>query len=333
MVTAADQETDNGPYASPTTWREWTRFVDTEPPCLPGPGPWNAEERLDYHSQFVILSTPTMAKISLTLRRLMILNRRHNGTARRGLLISGPPTTGKTTTLQHLGRSFHLADRARHNSFDERLPVAFLSVPPAATPKMLVSELARFLDLPIGKAMNQARITDIVCGALRDLSTQLVLVDDVHLLNTRTRIGAETSDQMKHLSERLPATFVYAGVAIEASPLLTGSRGAQLAGRFKMVRNPPLAYGSPAQRTAWEGLVRGMDQALRLQAHRPDTLTRHAPYLHQRTGGRIGSLSALVREAAIAAILDGSEKITKQLLDDIDLDELAEQAARPPAQA
>lgn len=331
MVTPADQETHDDPYASPTTWREWTRFVGTEPPCLPGTGPWSAKERLDYHSRFVILSTPTMAKISLTLRRLMILNRQHNGTARRGLLISGPPTTGKTTTLQQLGRTFHLADQARRIGSDQRLPVVFLSVPPAATPKMLVSELARFLDLPIGKTMNQARITDIVCAALHDLATQLVLVDDVHLLNTRTRIGAETSDQMKHLSERIPATFVYAGVAIEASPLLTGNRGAQLAGRFKMVRNPPLAYGSTAQRTAWEGLVRGMDQALRLKAHRPDALTRHAAYLHQRSGGRIGSLSALVREAAIAAILDGTEKITKQLLDDIDLDELAEQAARPPA--
>ncbi|MFF1792581.1 ATP/GTP-binding protein, partial [Kitasatospora sp. NPDC058243] len=71
MVTAADQQTHDDPYASPSTWREWTRFVDTDPPCLPGTGPWSAEERLDYHSQFVILSTPTMTRISLTLRRLM----------------------------------------------------------------------------------------------------------------------------------------------------------------------------------------------------------------------------------------------------------------------
>ncbi|MEW1583476.1 TniB family NTP-binding protein [Streptomyces microflavus] len=330
MVTTTGHETHDDPYASPTTWREWTQFVDTAPPCLPGTGPWSTEERLDYHSRFVILSTPTMAKISLTLRRLMILNRRHNGTARRGLFISGPPTTGKTTTLQQLGRSFHLADRARRGAPGDHLPVVFLSVPPAATPKMLVSELARYVDLPITARMNQARITDIVCASLRDLATQLVLVDDIHLLNTRTRSGAETSDQMKHLSERIPATFVYAGVAIEESPLLTGNRGAQLAGRFKMVRNPPLAHGTITQRNAWEGLIRGMDQALRLNAHREGALVRHAPYLHLRTGGRIGSLSALIREAAIAAILDGTEKITKALLNDIELDQLAEHTL-PPA--
>lgn len=72
-----------------------------------------------------------------------------------------------------------------------------------------------------------------------------------------------------------------------------------------------------------------MDEALRLDAHRAGALARHAPYLHLRTGGRIGSLSALVREAAIAAILDGTEKITKRLLDDIELDELAEHPPQP----
>lgn len=326
---SATQQAD--PFASPTTWREWMQFIDAEPAQLPGQGPWTLDERLDYHSRFVILSTPAMGKISLALRRLMILNRHHNGTARRGLIVSGPPTTGKTTTLQQLGRSFHLADRARHQSPGQRLPVVFLSVPPAATPKMLVSELARFLDLPIPPRMNQAQITDTVCGMLRDLATQLVLVDDVHLLDTRTRTGAETSDQMKHLSERIPATFVYAGVDVDKSPLLAGKRGAQLAGRFKLVTNPPLAYGSTTHTAAWEGLVGGMEKALRLHHHRPGTLIRHAAYLHQRTGGRIGSLSALIREAAIAAVLDGTEKITKQLLADIEVDQLAEQAARPPA--
>jgi hypothetical protein len=46
----------------------------------------------------------------------------------------------------------------------------------------------------------------------------------------------------------------------------------------------------------------------------------------------IGSLSHLIRGAAIEAILDGSEQITKKLLDSIDIDHAAETAARknPP---
>lgn len=59
---------------------------------------------------------------------------------------------------------------------------------------------------------------------------------------------------------------------------------------------------------------------------------RLAPYLHQRTGGRIGSLSRLIRQAAITAICDGSERITKPLLDTVTLDHLAEEHYRPRRQ-
>lgn len=69
-----------------------------------------------------------------------------------------------------------------------------------------------------------------------------------------------------------------------------------------------------------------MEAALDLTQHTPGTLTRHASYLHQRTAGRIGSLA---RQAAITAICDGTERITKKALDAIQLDHLAEEASRP----
>ncbi len=72
-----------------------------------------------------------------------------------------------------------------------------------------------------------------------------------------------------------------------------------------------------------------MENALDLAHHRPGTLLRQAPYLHQRTAGRIGSLSRLIRRAAITTLLDGTEKITKPVLETITLDHLAEQHYRP----
>ncbi len=72
-----------------------------------------------------------------------------------------------------------------------------------------------------------------------------------------------------------------------------------------MARNSPHA---PPYRL---DLIQALENALDLRHHRAGSLVRLAPYLHARTGGRIGNLSALVREAAIAASLDGSEKITK----------------------
>lgn len=206
-------------YEPVSTWQGWERFVDTPRQEAPpvGDSSWTQEMLQDYHSRFVVMTTPSMKKVSLELRRLLALNRRQQGTARRGLIVSGPPTTGKTTTLMELGRIFEHTDRGRHPRAKDRLPVAFVSVPPSATPK-----LARFLGVPVHGRMNQAQITDAVVGVLTDLGTQLVFIDDVHLLNTRTRAGAETADQMKHLGERIPATFVYCGVDVEDSPCWPG---------------------------------------------------------------------------------------------------------------
>lgn len=70
-------------------------------------------------------------------------------------------------------------------------------------------------------------------------------------------------------------------------------------------------------------LIEGFELALRLHAHKPGSLLPLADYLFGRTGGYIVSLSHLIREAAIKAILTGTERIDKQLLDSVELDHAA----------
>ncbi|GAA2616929.1 ATP-binding protein [Streptomyces roseoviolaceus] len=319
------------PLVPPTVWQGWDAFVHRPPaPVRDADDPaWSQTGREDYHSELAVMRTPAMDSVFTAVRRLLLVNRRQQAGARRGLIISGPATTGKTTTMMALGRSFQLADARQHPGQAERRPVLFISVPPAATPKMLVSEFARFLGMPVTDRLNQTQITGAVCDLLCELGTQLVLVDDVHLLDTQRRAGAETSDQLKYLGERIPATFVYSAIDIETSSLLSGVRGAQIAGRFKLFRHRPLAYATEQDRAVWDDLVRAMEDLLRLRAHRPGTLVKHAAYLHARTAGRIGSLSHLIREAALIALTEGTERITKQLLSEVELDAAAEAQARP----
>lgn len=335
MVNEPADATGFSPLAPPSVWQGWDAFVsrplaaahDAADPA------WPQSEREDYHSELAVMRTPVMNSIFTAVRRLLLVNRRQQAGARRGLIISGPATTGKTTTMMALGRSFQLADARQHPGHAGRRPVLFISVPPAATPKMLVSEFARFLGMPVTDRLNQTQITSAVCDLLCELGTQLVLIDDVHLLDTQRRAGAETSDQLKYLGERIPATFVYSAIDIESSSLLSGVRGAQIAGRFKIFRHPPLAYATEQDHAVWHDLVHAMESMLRLRAHRPGTLVRHAAYLHQRTAGRLGSLSHLIREAALIALTEGTERIAKQLLSDVALDAAAESRVRPPRRA
>jgi hypothetical protein len=328
-----------------TTKEGWQRFVDhqPEPPTLPDAtrlfGMSAAarakldDVRRDYHAQLPLVNTPTIRQILNAGRLLVQLNRRQVS-ARRGIILSGASGTGKTTALTQLGRTHDRAVRKRHPDH-QQLPIVYVTVPPAATPRMLAVEFARFYGLEFSGRANLPEIVNAVCTTAIQLHVELVLVDEIHNLNLATRSGAEVSDQLKYFAERLPATFAYAGIELENQGLFAGVRGRQIAGRFTLVTSTPYAYGTADQRESWQALVATLESMLRLQQHGQGTLGGLAEYLYQRTSGMIGSLSQLVRGAAILAIEDGTERITRDLLDCVPVDYAATRATpqrRPAAQ-
>ncbi len=341
MVTGPNIDDDEGesiPADQPLTTKEgWRRFVDRQPSVpdrhdpatveLLTPAQWAAydEARREYHADLPLANTPTIQKVISTARLLVQLNRQQVS-ARRGLIVSGASGTGKTTALTQLGRTHERHTRKRHPRDHHRLPVLYVTVPPAATARMLAVEFARFLGLHFTARSNITDIVDAVCHTAARTNVEVVLVDELHNLNLATRTGAEVSDQLKYFAERLPATFVYAGIDVEAAGLFAGTRGRQIAGRFTVIPAGAFAYGTSEQREQWRSLVATMDSALRLLKHKPGSLVAMDEYLYRRSGGMIGSLSQLVRGAAILAIEDRSEKITRELLDIVPVDYAAERA-------
>ncbi|MFF3958860.1 hypothetical protein ACFYY1_37495 [Streptomyces sp. NPDC001890] len=60
-------------------------------------------------------------------------------------------------------------------------------------------------------------------------------------------VGAEAPDQTKYLSERIPATFVLAGVDVEGTGLFAGRRGGRIASRYSLILSrTSLRHRSPA---------------------------------------------------------------------------------------
>ncbi|MFJ6694680.1 ATP-binding protein [Streptomyces sp. NPDC091272] len=282
------------------------------------------EYRLDHHARMLVVATSFVEKTVVCGRRLVLLNR-HAISARRGLMVSGLPGTGKTSAITQLGRAHELLDRARHPGVTDRIPVLYITVPPAATARMVAAEFARFLGLPVRARSNMTDIIEAVVGVCTDTRTGLVLVDEIHNVSQITRAGGEVSDTLKYFSERIPATFVYAGIGLETSELLAGTRGAQIAGRFTLVPTRPFPYGDE-----WKGLVATMEDTLLLHNHTPGSLVKLDRYLHNRTSGMIGALSHAIRGAAIDAILSGTERVTKAGLDAIPLDHAAETPKKGP---
>jgi hypothetical protein len=331
------------PDDPPTTKEGWRRFVDYQPeppPVLTGAellaltSQQRAaydEARRDYHAALPLVNTPTIRQVLSTGRLLVQLNRRQIS-ARSGAIISGASGTGKTTALTQLGRTHERAVRKRYPDQPHRLPVIYVTVPPAATARMLAVEFARFFGLEFSGRANITDVVNAVCATAAHTGVELVLVDEIHNISLASRTGAEVSDQLKYFAERLPATFVYAGIEVESKGLFAGVRGRQIAGRFTLIGSTPFAYGTEEQRTAWQALVSTLEAMLRLHKHDPGTLVALDEYLYRRSGGMIGSLSQLVRGAAILAIEDGTEQITKDLLDVVPVDYAAQRAAAPPRQ-
>lgn len=282
------------------------------------------EQRVAYHSELIVVQTSAVREVIHQGRLLTLLNQREIS-ARRSLVVSGPWATGKTTAIKMLGKTHEVRTRLRYPG-QERIPVVYITTPPKGSPRKLATEFANFLGIPTGTRQSVSNIAEAVCQVLTECRTDLVIVDEIHNLNLATSHGEDMSDHLKYFAEHLPATFVYAGINVESSGLFTGLRGQQISGRSVLTRTGPFPFNDE-----WKSLVATLESALRLHRHQAGSLTAQAKYLHQRTGGGISSLSHLVRQAAITAILFQTEGIDRDLLDATVIDHAAELVApRPP---
>jgi hypothetical protein len=333
VTTPAPPAVADGTYQQLTTLAGWRAFVAHTPtaPDLLEEREWAQlgaadrfaydERRLHHHGRLLVVATPTIRTVVTEGRRLYYLNRNADF-GRCGLILSGKPRTGKSTALTQLGKTMEIIHRQRRPHADADIPVIYITVPPAATAKMIATEFARFLGLPALRRANLTDIIEAVCGVCLDARTSLIAVDEIHNLVLASRAGAEASDMLKYFAERLAATFAFAGIDVERAGLLAGTRGEQIAGRFGMIRT-----GAFANDAEWAALIGVLEAGLRLHHHTPGTLVDLAGHLHDRTSGMIGSLLRVIGGAAIQAVLDGTEAITRATLDSIGLDIAAETAA------
>ncbi|MFF4802243.1 Mu transposase C-terminal domain-containing protein [Streptomyces sp. NPDC001351] len=280
----------------------WSPFM---PPSLPVLD--HDQERLAYHAQLPLLLTPFLQDALRLGQRLVVMNQARV-CGHHGLLITGPPGSGKTTALQELGRRFELADRSRHPDHFLRVPAVYLRIQPSDSTRTVFLKLAELLPIPrLPKKTSTTSISESVRNALLSSGTSVVLVDDAFTARPSSPRRTAPVDQLRSLADEVPATFVYAGVEEQGNSPSSAFRTSQ--GRLTHLRAAPVPFG-----TGWVQMVETLDQALQLRHHQPGSLVRLAQELHAITGGWPGALAHLVRSAAIDAILTGNEKITEQNL-------------------
>ena len=210
------------------------------------------------------------------------------------------------------------------------------------TIKGLNQAILTFYGMGPPKRANARELTQLVLQCARLCQTSLIVIDDIHLLELRREADRDANNHLKRLANDLQATFVYAGVGLSQGGFMhEGLYGAdaalaQISQRFKRLPGRAAAPLHPAG----AGDVARRASSVRARARaapiaKDGDLTGQADYLWRRTQGVIGSLTQLLTEAAAEAIDTGTERITRKLMDGIDIGYAAEVGAgrQQPRQA
>lgn len=315
--------------AVPGSLQDWRAFVDRElkrPAQLttaerdalaPAAREDYDERRVAWLSADVVLATPDLVNIRRLWTTLRAETLSAPSMSAKMLSISGSPTMGKTTTATWIARDHERKERARHPTLraDEFQPSLYIVTPPSTTPKMLMTAFCNVLGLPYTRANTAQHLTERLIAVLRTLRTSLVVVDEIHNVESNKQVGAEAASTLKLFAERLDCAFILCGVDLERSAVFAGPVGAQLASRSLRYNMHGSSYGTADARAEWNGLVATCADLLPFAESHERLFTDVEAWLFQVTGGSIGLLRAIVRHAAIDAIESGRERIGKRDLE------------------
>ncbi|MGM7669137.1 TniB family NTP-binding protein [Microbacterium sp. A93] len=305
--------------AAMNTREGWAAFVDEtiDPPLpmtreeleglSPGERALNREARKQFMVRGSVVHTAQFAAIEAEIRRRLMLNQ-YKSHGKLGVIVSGEPNIGKTTTVSQIARRFERRRRDVGRAGRNTIPVIYVSVPPSCTPKLMLGEFAHFLGLPERPRYNTGELMNTIATVIANCGTELIIVDEIHNLNQKYRQMAEASDTLKQLSEKCPGTFVYAGVNVEASGLLLGTRGRQISSRFQIMHLEKFPRTGKGKQ-AWANLLVAVEGSLGLLEQESGAILRHERELHDATGGIIGDLTSTLHMLAIDSIDSGTERL------------------------
>jgi hypothetical protein len=318
--------TDPELYLSLSTKEGWARFVSDDPALPPRITTAEREaqsphERSAYDlarrrymtSSGIVMTDGFKAVLKAFESRLRVNEFKPSG--KLGLILSGEPGLGKTTTVTQIGK-LHARRREQQShpaGWPGNLSVVYVTVPPSCTHKTMIAEIAQFLGLPVGARTSQPALMNSVAEVMKRLRVELVIVDEIHNLNLNNHSNADASDALKQLSEKCAATFIYAGINIESSGLLDGARGQQIASRFELHQATPFSNRSRDKREEWQSVLVAMEKTLCLVRQDEAAILAHADTLFTLSGGSIGRLADILHISALQAIDDGTEKISPRI--------------------
>jgi hypothetical protein len=342
----ADLDLYEKPRFTINTLEDWRAYVAWDPPVRPERlthdelralsrarrSAYN-KARGQWHANLPFVDHKAVHRVFALIDGLLQSNQRWEPSARGGLVLDGPAGAGKSSLQVRYGKRLerHLRDRYRGRPpvrpLDEWVPVVYIKLGADTWWEEFLRAICAFFGLETKlRKHDLARFVErllIACG------TVLLLVDDIdRMVNTPQR-GLQLNALLKALITNVPATHVYAGIRTEENAglgtgeALTSGVHAQTRKRFQFEPlgdfKRPIGVDRKDQEP-WNALLKAFEPAMVLATAEPRMLRDLGPYLHDRTGGNLRSLTTLLERGCDRAIRNGRERLAQEDLDEIEVD-------------
>ncbi len=295
------------------------------------------EERDVWHANLGPYRTSTMLTAIDEIDTIVRSNRQDGDKVRSSAVLDAAPGLGKTTLAVDYARSFHREQIAVYgpttSTGSDRVPVAYVRLTGKTTMRSVNAMLCTFYAHPSADRGNATELGRRAAVCASETATRLIVVDDVHFLDTATRDGREVSNHFKWLANEFAATFLFVGVGIEERGLLSEGLGpsrihmAQTARRWTKASLAPFRLDNDEGRETWRRLLLAIERDLVLANKDQGMLARGlSDYLFTRSTGHFASLMALIARGCRRAIITGEERLTTALMDSVKNDGAAEAA-------
>jgi hypothetical protein len=292
-----------------------------------------------WHANLGPLKTPQLAELHEDLWDILDSNLQDGDKAKGAVAVDAFPGMGKTTAVLAFAKQFHLREIAeageRTAQGHQRLPVCRVGLSGNTGMKDFNRAMLEFFGHPGHASGTTTQFANRALDCVISCESRLLIVDDLHFLRWRHRSAVEISNHFKYIANEFPVTLLFIGVGLAKRGLfhemdLNGSTVlAQTGRRTTALGMEPFRITEEHQRRDWHNTLLGIERRLVLaRAHRGMLAEDLSDYLFARTSGHIGSLMTLVNRGCQRAIRTSEERLTRDLLDNVKIDAVAEKGRR-----
>ncbi|WP_109756686.1 TniB family NTP-binding protein [Mycolicibacterium conceptionense] len=330
----------------------WFAYAESPAPTAPEPltrteikklgtdaaSDYNSQRRR-WHANLGPIKTPQLANLHEDLWDIVDSNHHTGDKPKSAVAIDGFPGLGKTTAGLSFCRDFHhreIVELGRTTTEGhQRIPVCRVGL--AGNTGMLDFNRAMlaFFGHPGITRGTAAQLAHRVLDCVLTCETRLLMIDDLHFLRWGNSQSVEISNHFKYIANEFPVTIIYIGVGLAARGLFSEGASyhdaviAQTGRRTTRLSMEPFSSKTKTGRRQWRQLLLSLEQRVVLADKHPGMLADElSDYLYARSTGHIGSLMTLINRGCQRAVRTGTERLSKDLLDQVKNDAAAEKARK-----